>query len=470
MRRYTLFVLCVLAGLPAALRAQGFGIYELGSCGMGRAGTGVATPCPDGSAIFFNPAGLAGLTGWHVSLGGTMIKAFGTYTKDTTLAKLDLTNPWIPVPHVYLSYGATPKLGVGIGLFAPYGLETRWPLSFDGRFSGFDNIIRNLYIQPTAAYQLSPAVSIGAGLDIVYGHVELNQRLDLSQQVIPVPGLPPGTTFAQFGIAPGTDFASSHLEASQTQVTGAHFGVIVKVNDQLSFGGRYLMKAKIDYTGTATFTQVPTGVIVPVTVTVGTFTIPAGTSIDALLASPPLSVFTNLLPTQTVTTSITNPEQLVLGVSYKVRSDLTLSGDYQLTFWGKRFTQLPIIFSNPGTPSLVLNTSYNNSSDFRFGAEWVKDAKLKLRAGYLYNTAAAPASTVTPLLPEGPRNEVTAGAGVALAPRWSVDFAYQFIKQDDRRGRTRELSNATTAQLLALNNGLYSFSAHLFGASLAYSF
>src|SRR5713226_4376912 len=162
------------------------------------------------------------------------------------------------------------QAGHRIGLFAPYGLETRWPLSFDGRFSGFDNIIRNLYIQPTVAYQLTPKVSLGAGLDIVYGHVELNQRLDLSQQVIPIPGLPPGTTFAQFGIAPGTDFASSHLEASQTQVTGAHFGVIVKLNDRLSIGGRYLMHAKIDYTGTATFTQVPTGVFVPVTVTVGT--------------------------------------------------------------------------------------------------------------------------------------------------------------------------------------------------------
>jgi long-chain fatty acid transport protein len=468
MRRYTLFMLCVLAGLPAGVRAQGFGIYELGSCGMGRAGTGVATPCPDGSAIFFNPAGLAGLTGWHVSLGGTLIKAVGNFTADSTLAKSDLNNPWIPVPHVYLAYGATPKLGVGIGLFAPYGLETRWPLSFDGRFAGYDNIIRNLYIQPTAAYQLTPNVSLGVGLDIVYGHVELNQRLDLSKVVIPLAGLPPGTTFAQFGIAPGTDFASSHLEASQTQVTGAHFGVIVKVNDRLSFGGRYLMKAKIDYTGTATFTQVPTGVIVPVNVTVGTFTIPAGTSVDAVLTS--LGVFTNLLPTQTVTTSITNPEQLVFGVSYKVRSDLTVSGDYQLTFWGKRFAQLPITFSNPATPSLVLNTSYNNTSDFRFGAEWMKDAKLTLRAGYLYNTAAAPASTVTPLLPEGARNEITAGAGVVLAPRWAVDFAYQFIKQDDRRGRTREVSGASAAQLLALNNGLYSVSAHLFGASLAYSF
>ncbi len=183
-----------------------------------------------------------------------------------------------------------------------------------------------------------------------------------------------------------------------------------------------------------------------------------------------LGVFTNLLPTQTVTTSITNPEQLVFGVSYKVRSDLTVSGDYQFTRWGARFAQLPITFSNPATPAIILNTAYNDASDFRLGAEWVKNAKLTLRGGYLYNTAAAPASTVTPLLPEGPRNELTAGAGVSLAPRWTVDFAYQFIKQNDRRGRTREVSNATPSQLLALNNGLYSFSAHLFGASLAYSF
>src|SRR5260370_31941681 len=88
MGRYTPFVLCVLAGLPAALRAQGFGIYELGSCGMGRAGTGVATPCPDGSAIFFNPAGLAGLTGWHVSLRGTMIKPIGNFTADSPLSQI----------------------------------------------------------------------------------------------------------------------------------------------------------------------------------------------------------------------------------------------------------------------------------------------------------------------------------------------------------------------------------------------
>src|SRR5260370_4019644 len=195
-------------------------------------------------------------------------------------------------------------------------------------------------------------------------------------------------------------------------------------------GARSLMHAKSHYRATAPSTQGRPGVFVPAPVTGGSSPSPAGTSVDALLASPPLSVFTNVLTTQTVTTSITNPEQVVFGVSYKVRGDLTLSGDYQFTRWGKRFAQLPITFSNPAL-SLVLNTSYNNSSDFRFGAEWVKNAKLTLRGGYLYNTAAAPASTVTPLLPEGARNEITAGAGVALAPRRTVDFAYQFIKQND---------------------------------------
>src|SRR2546425_5997114 len=56
MRRYALSALWLsFAAVPALLAAQGFGIYEQGTCSMGRAGTGVAAPCADGSAMFFNP-------------------------------------------------------------------------------------------------------------------------------------------------------------------------------------------------------------------------------------------------------------------------------------------------------------------------------------------------------------------------------------------------------------------------------
>src|SRR5213596_1285252 len=279
MRRSAGYALFVFAGFPALLGAQGFGIYEQGTCSMGRAGTGLAAPCADGSAIFFNPAGLAGAKGAHLTVGATLLDVQGGFTDDIFQQKSDLEDPLLAVPQAYLSYGMTPQLAVGV--VAPFGLETKWPTTFDGRFAGYDNILQSLYIPPTVAYQVTPQISIGGGFDIVLGKVELNQRLELADApLLIVPG-----TFGQFGIAPGTDFANAHLEATKTTVA-AHFGAIVKVNDQLSFGARFLTQAKFDYSGTASFQQVLTGLIVPADVTVGTLTIPAGTPIDVLLAAP----------------------------------------------------------------------------------------------------------------------------------------------------------------------------------------
>jgi long-chain fatty acid transport protein len=476
MRRFAGYALVLLAGLPALVAAQGFGIYEQGSCSMGRGGTGVAAPCADGSAIFFNPAGLAGLKGGRVTVGTTLIDVKGGFTDDVFQQTTNLDDPLIAIPQFYVAYGVTPKLGVGVGLFAPYGLETRWPLAFDGRFAGYDNILRSVYLQPTVAYQVTPWLSLGGGFDVVFGSVELNQRLDLAQAPLPTAlGVPAGTVFGQFGIAPGTDFADAHLEATKTTVT-AHWGGIIKVNDKLSIGGRYLMHATFDYSGTASFSQVATNLVVPANISVGALTIPAGCPIDDLLAQAPggpacgglgLAIFNTELVPQAVTTSITNPEQVIFGLAYKVRPDWTLFGDYQFTRWGKRFDVLNINFENP-LLSRTLYERYQNTNGFRVGAEWVRDAKWTLRGGYLYHQGAAPAETVTPLLPEGDRNEFTAGTTVKLSKGLTADLAYQYIKQNDRRGRTREPTTgpATTG----MNNGLYTFHAHLFGVSLGYAF
>jgi len=469
MQRLVQHVLILFAGLPALLPAQGFGLYEQGTCAMGRAGTGVAAPCADGSAIFFNPAGLAGLKGGRATLGVTLLDVEGGFTDDLFQQKTKLDDPLLAIPQVYVAYGVTPKLGVGLGLFAPYGLQTRWSLAFDGRFAGYKNILKSVYVQPTVAYQVAPWLSLGGGLDVVFGSVELNQRLDLADAPVPPAlGVPLGTVFGQFGIAPGTDFADAHLEASKTTVT-AHWGGIIKVNDKLSIGARYLMHAKFDYSGTATFSQVPTNLIVPADIILPgppPDTIHAGTPVDALLQG--LGIFQTTLTTQAVTTTITNPEQLIFGLAYKPRKDWTLFVDYQFTRWGKRFNTLTINFANP-VLKRVLYESYQNTNGIRLAGEWAKDAKWTFRGGYLRHQGAAPAQTVTPLLPEGRRNEFTGGFTVKLSPGFSADVAYQYIKQDDRRGRTREaLFNQVPTTLL--NHGVYEFHAHLFGVSLGYAF
>src|SRR6267143_6151031 len=89
MRRFASLLLAgaawLVAVLPSALAGQGFGVYEHNTCAMGRAGVTAAMPCADGSAIYFNPAGITGLTGNHLSAGDTRTGAKGN-SPDTSPA------------------------------------------------------------------------------------------------------------------------------------------------------------------------------------------------------------------------------------------------------------------------------------------------------------------------------------------------------------------------------------------------
>ncbi|PSQ83654.1 MAG: hypothetical protein BRD40_01805, partial [Bacteroidetes bacterium QS_1_65_9] len=106
-----LLSLLLLAGsaFPSSdVRAQGFSISEQSACVMGRAGTGTAQACGDGSAMFFNPAGLTRSDGLVVSGGATLIVAEGDFTDARTGKPADLENDPIPAPHLYASCGDGP--------------------------------------------------------------------------------------------------------------------------------------------------------------------------------------------------------------------------------------------------------------------------------------------------------------------------------------------------------------------------
>ena len=260
MRRFALLLLAgaasLVAAVPAPLIGQGFGVYEHNTCAMGRAGVTAANPCGDGSAIYFSPAGLAGLTGTRISAGVTLIGAHGSFTDDFLGSKDDLKNPLIPVPSLYITHAFSPKLTAGIGVYAPYGLETKWDSAdFPGRFLGYNTNIRSIYIQPTIGYQVGPKLKFGVGVAYITSHLKLRQRADLSTQVLPdalrVPaGLPPGTTFAMLGVATGTDFADATLDANGSGIA-INFGAIWQATDRLSIGGHWLTRKEISYDGDA---------------------------------------------------------------------------------------------------------------------------------------------------------------------------------------------------------------------------
>ncbi len=246
--------------LTPSARAQGFSVYEHDACAMGRAGTGVAAPCSGGSAIFFNPAGIAGSSSkWNFQAGVTLIQPIGDFTDSATLTRTDLVKHTFPVPEGYLTRQLGDGWAVGVVAFAPYGLTTEWPATFSGRFLSYKATIQAIYIQPTVAWQVSPRVSFGAGFDIVATSIEIKQHLDLASQVA---DQTTGTLFAQLGIARGTDFADGRLKATGTGY-GVHFGAIARPTDWFSVGARFLSTVNVDLSGTGTFTQIPTNIILP---------------------------------------------------------------------------------------------------------------------------------------------------------------------------------------------------------------
>jgi long-chain fatty acid transport protein len=459
MRRFHVWLavggLVALAGTPAPATAQGFSVNEHGTCAMGRAGTGVASPCNDGSSMFMNPAGLTQLKAGQtqISVGATFIRPSGGFEADTG-GTSDLEDHTFPVPALYLSHGFSEKFAAGLGVFAPYGLTTDWVkkdngVLFPGRFSAYKSHIANIYIQPTVAYKIVEKMSIGAGFDFNMAKLELKQRLDLSEVEVQ-----PGVTFGNLGIAYGTDFADGTVKGDATSM-GFHFGTTVEVTDRIAIGFRFLSRQTIDVDdGEATFNQVYTGITLPPGNPLGA---PAGTPLDTILAAEFTSGGT--LSKQKGTTSLQLPEQYSLGAAFKATDQLSLLFDWTMTNW-EVWDEIVLKFANAGTSRLPQN--YEKTHAFRFGAEYGLGNGRVIRGGYINHNGAAPDETVTPTLPEGDRSEFTVGFGTGIGSGGHLDLAYQYIDQADRRGRTRAYP--------AANDGVYAFSAHLFGATFTWNF
>lgn len=455
MRRVAL--LCCLVSLSALLTpdasAQGFSVYEQGSCAMGRAETGVAAPCDDGSAIFYSPARLAGKTGLTLSAGATAVTVGGDFTADRTGETWELDTDPIIVPHLFARYGLNEQLGLGLGVYVPYGLGTTWPTGdFPGRFLGYDNSLQAIFVQPTVAYRITDRIAIGGGPTFVFSSVELNQRLDLSTV-----DAAEGTTFGQLGIPFQTDFADANLEGHGLGF-GGNVGIQFKATDWLDVGARFLTPVTIDYDGTGAFSQVNTGIELPPDNPLGA---PPGFPLDALLG--PQFSGDGALTEQDIATEITLPMQAVVGISVQATPQLQVLLDYQFTGWSS-FDVIPLDFENDELDTEQIE-DYENTNAVRLGVEYELNESLRLRAGYLFNQAAAPDATVTPLLPEADRNHITAGLGWRIFPNVEVNVAYQYINQNDRRGRVRDAPEGEEPTA-ALNSGLYTFVGHLFGTTL----
>ncbi len=415
-RIFGLFALLAVLTFDLAF-ASGFQLNEQGARAMAQGGA-FAARASDLSAMYFNPAGLTYQKGFGAYVGGTMILPKTTFTSPAGKAT-DMVSQTFVIPSVYLAYGMENGLSFGVGLFAPFGLGTEWPEGWDGRFAAVKTDLQNVSVNPTIAYQVSDCFMVGAGMSYTFSKVELSYKIPTYSSLAPP--------------TPSATNGNVALDASGNGVS-FNFGAIYKPVPAMSIGASYRHSTKIDYEGTAAFTN---------TQALATF-FPGGTG----------------------KTTIKTPNQFFVGISYDLSNDLTIEADYQWIGWSS-YDSLGVDLPNgptfplTGKPLQASSKTGKNWKDtymLRLGGEY-RHNDLSFRLGFIYDATGQPAKTVEPLLPDASRLEGTIGLGYKFAGSWSVDVAYQLIIFNDR---TVSAADQNTFP------GTYKSSANLFGLNIGY--
>ena len=166
MTRVQLFagVLTATLFLANHTLAGGFQLNEHGARAMAQGGA-FAARASDGSAIYFNPAGLGFQSDASVYAGITTISPtisfYGPVESDPGVKTSMVSQTFTPF-NVYLVAPVTDRLVVGIGAYNPFGLGTEWPNGWAGRFLTTKVDLKTLYPTPVACMEIDTCGSEGA--------------------------------------------------------------------------------------------------------------------------------------------------------------------------------------------------------------------------------------------------------------------------------------------------------------------
>jgi long-chain fatty acid transport protein len=166
-------LLILTAAQPAFASGTRVGFKD--AFAMARGNAFVAT-ADNPSAVYYNPAGLTQLSGQRLSASVYDVSVQSDYHNATSSASLD--DSYQAVPQIF--YSIKPDTGpwaFGLGVYAPFGLSTEWPANSPLRTFALKNKETYLTFNLSAAYQVSPTLSLGGG--VTYNKV----TVDLSRAI-----------------------------------------------------------------------------------------------------------------------------------------------------------------------------------------------------------------------------------------------------------------------------------------------
>ncbi len=436
-----LVVMLVLTFTATSAMAAGFRLPEAGAKAMGM-GFAFTAQADDPSAIYFNPAGITQLEGTNAMVGATFIRENGaTFTGTTPLQTTSTSETQkdlnFIVPNAYVTRKVSSNFAYGVGVFTPFGLGQEYK---DRNASIFRNQITKIdlmtvVVNPTIAFKVNEVLSVGAGIDYMYGKAKLAKTGVINNAA-------PG------GNSPLNIF-NLDLEGSG-DAWAYNFGILLKPSPNWKVGFSYRSPFTLEIKNKGVkLTNI------------------SGTGIIALSGASAQAVFGGSSFETTASTRLRMPATAALGVAY-IKDRLTVEVDADWTGWHSYDSLLIDIKNNNALlPDSNTQKNWNDVVALRIGAEYRVTDPLALRLGFAYDPTPVPASTMDPSLPDATRLNYMAGAGYKYK-NWTFDGSYFYVAKKDRT-----VSNQTTPAYPSYGTGFsgkWKGDAHLVALDIGYKF
>jgi long-chain fatty acid transport protein len=410
-----LFLLLFLLGSQTAV-AGGVALYEMGTPDVGLAAAGTAARAQDAATLFTNPAGMSRLENSQV-LGGLQA-LYGTVEfspkAGTNVTGNDGGNSlgWLPGGSLFVVQKLNPDWSIGFGSLSYFGLASTYDDGWVGRYYVQKGALIGMTFMPAVSYRASDWLSLGAGLNVMYGYVNTQVAINNAGE-----GRPDGQLKYK----------------DQQWGYGANLGILVEPTKGTRFGLTYLSEVKLDFSAVPEFSGV-------------------GPALDALLRARGLT-------TNNLDVSMTVPQMVMFSAYHEMNSQWAVMGNVGWQNWS-RFGNVDIGIASNNPTSLTLEKDYNDTWHVALGAQYRPTQAWTLSCGVAHDSSAVDDDKRTVTLPMGEAWRFALGAQYALSPAMTLGFAYEFLwggdmSVDQNRGplsgRVKGEYSNTSMNFFALN-------------------
>lgn len=394
-----LIILAAAVAMTAPAFAEGYQVNSLSARQTGMGHTGVALKLGSES-MFFNPGALSFLDK-NIDFNGsfTMIKPTVT-AKVPSGVKYENMSTYATPLAAHLGMKVYDNFAAGISFYTPYGSKIDWSDNWPGAELNQRVKLQIFTVQPTFSWKILPNLSVGAGIMVTWGNVDMSKglvsgsSLDMMLQAMGNP--------YRFG---STTPASVGLKGSADVAVGANIGVLWDINKKWTVGASWRSQQTMKVrSGEATVTYAND------------------------VARTILEQRLNMIHQANFKAQMPAPWVLNFGVSYRPIEKLVIAADAQLTGW-HAYQHLDVEFLSEQVKPYDqhIDKNYKNSWTFKLGTQYDLTHRFKVRAGLMIDQTPVSKQHYNPETPGATKIEPSVGLSFYPVPQLSIDASVLYV-------------------------------------------